>query len=190
MDFSKAFINPLNNLPCLSCGVVRKKHGYVFHKYVDPIGEKERTSIKTKRGMKNECIRDLEIYDRNNDYEGHLLRLDVSGSFRGSDGVHKQNESNKSNESNKLNKLNKSKESKELRGLEDLTLSRDLDGYKSRNNNDKNNDKNKNNNSNNNSNNSNNNDKNNNNDKINTRCTACNIPKNKHYMVNCVYQKP
>jgi hypothetical protein len=34
----------------------QKKNCYVY-----PIGEKERTSIKTKRGMKNECIHNLEI---------------------------------------------------------------------------------------------------------------------------------
>jgi hypothetical protein len=48
---------------------------------------------------------------RNNYYDGYLLRLYVSGSFRTSGGVHKQNIQNIQNESNKSNK------SKELRGL-------------------------------------------------------------------------
>ena len=193
MDFSKAFNNTLNNLPCLSCGIVRKKHNYIYHKYVDPMGEKERTSIKTERGMKPDCIRDLEIYDRNNDYDGHLSRLDMEGSFRSSGGFHKQpiqpiqpiqsikpnkqnrqNKPNKQNKQNKPNKPNESNKSKELRGLEDLTLFRDLDGHKSRNtDNDNDNDN-----------------DNYNKNKINTRCASCNIPKNKHYMVNCIYQEP
>lgn len=81
MEFSKAFPS-INDLPCVSCGTLRSRHRRkgLYHKYVDPMGEKERVNIKTYRGMNREGIRDLEIFGQD---IGHIARLDHAVSSRG-----------------------------------------------------------------------------------------------------------
>ena len=86
MDFKTAFHNTIT-LPCKVCRVASDKHHHIYdHNFVSPLSDKDRTTVKTQRGMLNDNIRDLEIYNKNNDYGSHISRLDMSASFRSGSG--------------------------------------------------------------------------------------------------------
>ena len=86
MDFKTAFNNTIT-LPCKVCRVASDKHHHIYdHNFVSPLSDKDRTTVKTQRGMLNDNIRDLEIYNKNNDYGSHISRLDMSASFRSGSG--------------------------------------------------------------------------------------------------------
>jgi hypothetical protein len=134
MDLKNAFQNTIT-LPCKLCRIPSDEHHNIYdHNYISPVSNKDKLNVKTQRGMKPDNIRDLEVYDSNNDYSKHLSRLDTSATFRSGGNAQTNNIQHGINfkKHNKLASHIIPDQHNGLRGVVDLSLNRELDSQYAR----------------------------------------------------------